>query len=998
VRLATIPCKAWGGDDILEGGAGDDTLYGGDGNDILIGGLGNDTLSGGAGADTYIFNRGDGNDTITGDTNNGLDTLRFGEGIALADLRLEKGNGNDLVVKISNNGGQITLQNWYYSPAYRLGSFAFADGSQLTANQLLETLPVYGTAAADSLTGNDNIADHLIGEAGNDRLYGYSGDDILDGGDGADILYGGTGNDILLGGDGDDTLNGDDGNDILSGGAGSDTLNGGAGNDILIGGPGNDILTGGAGADIYIFNRGDGNDTITADTSNSEDTLRFGDGISLADLRLEQSGSVDLVVKINNNGGQITLKNWFSNTSYRLAAFAFADGTQLTCQQFLAALPVYGAESPLTGGVTLTGGSDDDYLMGGAGNDTLTGNAGNDILDGGAGDDSLSGGAGNDTFVFGKGCGHDTVDAYEASPTKYDKIKLVGLTPNEVEFGIVNRGGYMDFVVRIKETGETMTVLNGVNASSYYQIQGIEFGDGTVWSWADVCQAGLHGTAAGESLTLSQAGALYGEAGNDILTGSTGNDAIYGGDGNDTLTGNAGNDILDGGAGDDVLTGGAGNDTFVFGKGYGHDTVDAYEASPTKYDKIKLIGLTPNEVEFGIVNRSGYMDFVVRIKETGETMTVLNGVNASSYYQIQGVEFDNGTILSWADVCQAGLHGTAAGESLTLNQAGALYGEAGNDILTGSTGNDAIYGGDGNDTLTGNAGNDILDGGAGDDSLSGGAGNDTFVFGKGYGHDTVDAYDTSSTTKYDKIKLVGLTPNEVEFGIVNRSGYMDFVVRIKETGETMTVLNGVNASSYYQIQGVEFDNGTILSWADVCQAGLHGTAAGESLALSQSGVLYGEGGNDTLTGSSGNDILSGGAGNDTLNGGAGNDILLGGAGNDILTGGAGNDTFVFESILDGIDSITDFTSGQDRLELAQRELSDLLAEMRDNDGLLPENRFTANNTGVATDASQRIIYDLKTGALWYDADGSGEGVATQFATLGNKPNNLKASDFFTAAS
>jgi len=99
--------------------------------------------------------------------------------------------------------------------------------------------------------------------------------------------------------------------------------------------------------------------------------------------------------------------------------------------------------------------------------------------------------------------------------------------------------------------------------------------------------------------------------------------------------------------------------------------------------------------------------------------------------------------------------------------------------------------------------------------------------------------------------------------------------------------------------------------------------------------------------------------------------------------------------------IDDFTSGQDRLELAQRELSDLLAEMRDNDGLLPENRFTVNNTdvaGAATDASQRIIYDLKTGALWYDADGSGEGVATQFATLSNKPNNLKASDFFTAAS
>ena len=127
-------------------------------------------------------------------------------------------------------------------------------------------------------------------------------------------------------------------------------------------------------------------------------------------------------------------------------------------------------------------------------------------------------------------------------------------------------------------------------------------------------------------------------------------------------------------------------------------------------------------------------------------------------------------------------------------------------------------------------------------------------------------------------------------------------------------------------------------------------------------------------------------------------LLIGNAGNNILNGGAGSDTFVFESMRDGIDTITDFVSGVDRLQLTQTELSGLLAEMRSNGGALSAGRFVANNTGAATNASQRIIYILKTGALYYDADGSGQGVAVQFATLGNKPANLKASDFFTAAS
>ena len=58
------------------------------------------------------------------------------------------------------------------------------------------------------------------------------------------------------------TLYGGAGNDTLLGEAGNDILHGGAGNDTLFGGLGDDILCGEAGNDTYVFNRGEGHDTI----------------------------------------------------------------------------------------------------------------------------------------------------------------------------------------------------------------------------------------------------------------------------------------------------------------------------------------------------------------------------------------------------------------------------------------------------------------------------------------------------------------------------------------------------------------------------------------------------------------------------------------------------------------------------------------------------------------------------------------------------------------
>ncbi len=104
---------------------------------------------------------------------------------------------------------------------------------------------------------------------------------------------------------------------------------------------------------------------------------------------------------------------------------------------------------------------------------------------------------------------------------------------------------------------------------------------------------------------------------------------------------------------------------------------------------------------------------------------------------------------------------------------------------------------------------------------------------------------------------------------------------------------------------------------------INGTSKNDNIkGLSGDNNLFGNDGNDILTGGAGNDLLNGGSGNDTLVGGAGNDTLIGGLGKDVMTGSAGKNVFVFVSAKDssvdkaGRDVITDFKSGQDKIDLS----------------------------------------------------------------------------------
>jgi serralysin len=145
-------------------------------------------------------------------------------------------------------------------------------------------------------------------------------------------------------------------------------------------------------------------------------------------------------------------------------------------------------------------------------------------------------------------------------------------------------------------------------------------------------------------------------------------------------------------------------------------------------------------------------------------------------------------------------------------------------------------------------------------------------------------------------------------------------------------------------------------------------------------------GNDKITGNSANNTLYGGAGNDTLNGGTGSDRLIGGQGFDKLTGGSGKDTFVFTSLADAGDTITDFKHGTDHIEI-----SGIGFDLDYGTGLLSKAYFDAK--GVATHASAEFIFDSHTHQLLFDPDGTGGASAITVATL-TSVKTLAANDIW----
>ena len=177
-------------------------------------------------------------------------------------------------------------------------------------------------------------------------------------------------------------------------------------------------------------------------------------------------------------------------------------------------------------------------------------------------------------------------------------------------------------------------------------------------------------------------------------------------------------------------------------------------------------------------------------------------------------------------------------------------------------------------------------------------------------------------------------------------------------------------------------------------------------------ALFGEEGNDwleggadrdTLHGGAGQDVALGGTGNDRVNGDADNDLLYGGAGNDILSAGVGNDrlygeagkdVFVFDTKLNkrtNVDKIHDFRVKDDSIHLENAVFTKLGSGSISKPKKFKSDMFVEGKK--AQDREDRIVYDKKTGALYYGQDGTGGAAQVKIATL---PKNLKmtTADFY----
>jgi Ca2+-binding RTX toxin-like protein len=524
------------------------------------------------------------------------------------------------------------------------------------------------------------------------------------------------------------------------------------------------------------------------------------------------------------------------------------------------------------GNDVLRGGLGNDLLYGGGGSDTLYGDEGDDTLHGGAGDDWLSAGVGNDTLYGGLGndslSGGDGIDRLSGGD---GDDTLAGDAGNDVLKG----GAGSDRL--FGGDGIDTAVVSGVQASYLFQRQT----DGSVLMTDTVGTDGTDLLYDIESLRFSDGTVRSLDSVAPLVTPTVGDDTIFGTTGNNAINALAGNDTVYGGNGNDTVNGGAGNDT-LFG-GDGLDTA-VFDGNRADY----------------VVTRLADGRFEVKdLRAVGGTGTdVLSG--------IESVKFADMTVDPSSIAILPPIFGTAGSDMIRGTEFNdAIDGLAGDDQISGGLGNDVLRGGDGNDMIDGGYGNDTITGGAGLDLLSGGYGDDTFLevdLATATGADRIDGGDG-----FDTIYLQqgdGANGNALR-GIERVVGSDANEQLIFDLAYTSTPVSGNTGMTIEARGGNDRVSGT--AFAD---------------------MILGGDGDDTLRGNDGNDRLDGGSGNDIVFGDAGDDRLTYTSGVDTLTGGMGRDTFDFTQAVNGPVSglssaafITDFTKGEDKVDLAGRGLT-----------------------------------------------------------------------------
>ncbi|MBF0340527.1 MAG: putative Ig domain-containing protein, partial [Magnetococcales bacterium] len=630
------------------------------------------------------------------------------------------------------------------------------------------------------------------------------------------------------------------------------------------------------GNDTYLFGVGAGQDTIYDNdtTSGNVDTIRI-IGKLPSEVTLGRSTSstgaiYDLIIMINGTTDKLTVTNHFYGTSFKIEKVEFDDGTVWGTAELDAApfLPT------VAGSLYLTAGNDLIDLRNGVASNVFGPSGGNNL--------------GNDTYLFGVGAGQDTIYDNDTTAGNVDTIRIIGELPSEVIVGRSNSGTGVgnDLVIAINGTADRLTVTNYFSGASS-KIEKIEFDNGTVWGIAELDAKPLLPTTTGTQYLTSGSDMI------DLRYGVA--TTVYGPGGSGTN---------------------AGNDTYLFGAGAGQDTIYDSDTTAGNIDTIRIIGKTASEVTFsrGLSGSILTNDLVLTINGTTDKLTVANHF-ADRSYQIEKVEFDNGTVWTAADIDMA---------------AGAVYATSGNDLIDlRSAAATIVYGPDGS---------------------SNNPGNDTYLFGGGAGQDTINDNDPTAGNS-DTIQLMGVLPTEVTLfrnaGIRGANEANDLVIAINGTTDRLTVTNHFAASSF-KVENVAFENGTVWSAAELGAAQFLPTLTGN---------LYVTAGNDVIDlRSAAATSVSGPAGGNN----AGNDTYLFGvgAGQDVIYD---NDTTVGNSDTIKLTGLLPSEVTLNRNISSGNVANDLMITLNGTtDTLTVTNYFAASSFKV-----EKVVFD--NGTVWTSA-------------------------------
>ncbi len=377
-----------------------------------------------------------------------------------------------------------------------------------------------------------------------------------------------------------------------------------------------------------------------------------------------------------------------------------------------------------------------------------------------------------------------------------------------------------------------------------------------------------------------------------------------------------------------------------------------------------------------------------------QTGVILNftGTNAV----VDAVDFQSGSVVTIDGTMNLnGLNMTNDSGS-TLNLNGTI--NMGDGVSNGSDGGDFAQNGTINGTGTIN-----MEGG----TFSVSSGSTTLNPGNSPGALTIDGDGEFGAGTTLNIEIGGLIP-ETGHDVLSVTGAFTLggtLNIIEYDGFDVTAGDSFDVLEYGAASGM-FDAITGLdAWSGIALNPVF-TATGltlDALATTHEGtgavdLISGTANDDVISGLDGNDELSGGAGNDFILGGDGDDILIGGAGTDRLVGGAGADTFVLGGTDTFGDELADFRSGTDTIQLDGAALG--LGTVTDGEnfstiaGSYDGSSAGANAAHAAGQAT--LVFSAADSALYYDANGAGEGGYSVVASLA-PGNSIVADDILAAA-